>query len=155
MAGGLWTNPVDVGVEGVPTTLLTNIADDLRCLRMGNSQGSVVALIPDVNNSINIGSTEQIFNVDMYASGTSSSLYYISTTGRRAGNIICLRFIKSGGSYEIYNNGNGGTAPAGYAKILIYGGANSIDPYDGLNGEQLVLFLLYTGTVWNVVGVFA
>jgi hypothetical protein len=153
MAGGVWTSPVDVGVEAVPTTLLTNIADDLRCLRMGNSQTSTTALVPDANTCIDIGATEQVFNVDMYASGTSHDLYYISTTGRAAGNIICLRFIKPEGSYRIYNNGE--SAPAGYSKMLIYGGANSIDPAEGLNGEQLVLLLLYNGTNWNVMGVFA
>lgn len=151
MAGGVWTNPVDVGVEGVPTTLLTNIADDLRCLRMGSSQTSVTSLVVAADGSIDVGATDGVFNVDMYASGTSHDLYYISTTGRAAGNIITLRFIKSSGPYKIYNNGE--SAPAGSAKILIFGGANSIDPNEDLNGAQLVLQFLYDGTLWRMLGI--
>lgn len=130
MAGGLWTDPVDVGVEGVPTTLLTNIADNLRCLHAGNGQASptilAVTTTPDYLDLTN--STEETFKVNVTDYAYFS---YISSTGRRFGNriqLICSGVDGVGiGFYSVRT----AAAPTGYSKIKIYGLPNN------------------TGTVWH------
>ena len=149
MAGGNWTDPVDVGVEAVPTTLLTNIADNLRCLHSGNGQAS--ANVIDVTTTPNYlplpNSTEESFKV---AVTDYAFIAYISNVNRRFGNRIQL--ICSGientdiGFYSVKTE----AAPGGYAKIKIYGCVNNT----GIIWQAYpacVIQFVYDGEFWVAV----
>jgi hypothetical protein len=124
MAGGLWTDPVDVGVEAVPTTLLTNIADNLRCLHSGN--GNATPSVLNITTSPSYlelpNSTEETFKVNItdYA-----QISYIYSVGRRFGNRIqLLCYGASNVSIAFYSVKSEGT-PGGYSKIKIYGATDN------------------------------
>lgn len=134
MAGGLWTDPVDVGIEGVPTTLLTNTADNLRCLRKGNGQVSPVAIGISVANLLDIGEQEETFLVS-----SAGTLRYITNTNRNVGNRIHL--IKTSSSAVIYYGAN--SPPAGSLPIVCDGtsGVSNTWPV----GRMITLVLSFTG----------
>jgi len=139
MAGGVWTDPVDVGIEAVPTTLLTNIADDLRCLYKGGGQGSPSAI--NASSSIDIGSTYDTFKI--VSATYPYDVYYISTTGRNLLNKIW--FINTGDN-PIQFWVNGGSPGAGYAKI--------VDPASPIYATIQVggtIGLIYSGTAWHIM----
>jgi len=136
MAGGVWTEPVDVGVEAVPTTLLTAIADDLRCIHKGGGDSSITTIAVDVSNVLDIGTIDDTFLV----SGTEA-LSYISTTGRQLRNKINL--IKKTSNSNI--NYGAGSTPSNTAPIYGNGaGSGSVTWV----AERLIT-LVYDGTAWH------
>lgn len=140
MSGGQWVNPIDVAVEAVPTTLLTNIADDLRCLHKGNGQTSLSSIAADGTYVLDIGDVEQTFVLDL---DTSYNLHFITTTNRQAGNTIHL--IATGtGSVSIFNNSS--SPPAGSEAILISGAGLGASSYS-ISSNSMWTFV-YSGAYW-------
>jgi len=143
MAGGIWTSPVDVGVEGVPTTLLTNIADDLRCLHKGNGHTTVSQISPNSSGHLNVGSDDQYFKV---LEPSNYGIRFISTAGRQLGNAINLE-ISTTTAYQqqtsIYTNAS--SPPVGYVPIIVNHeqifGSYTIYLYD-------VITLFFHGSFW-------
>lgn len=143
MAGGSWTDPVDVGVEAVPTNWFTNTSDNARCVHKGNGQSVLTSIAPDGDGVLDIGTTDETFLIDL----DTNPLKYITTTGRQAGNRIQLIITDgSSGGPDIYNYASA-SPPAGTASILVSnGGGLALSSY-GVTAHILIT-LVYSGTYW-------
>lgn len=142
MSGGNYSDPIDIGVEGVPTTLLTAIADNLRCLHKGNGHTDLTEISVDGDGVLDIGLTDQTFKI----SGTNT-LKYITTTGRQLGNTINISKSTGEGSVSYGES----SAPSG--SLPIYGnglGTGSITWYPGR-----LLTLVYMEDGWHHDMVFS
>jgi len=137
MAGGIWTSPVDVGVEGVPTTLLTNIADDLRSLHKGNGQATITTLHPSSSYVVDIGVDDQTFLVY-----NDHDIRYITTAGREPGNTIHLIMSGPIAGQIGYNFSS---PPSGSARIYGNGSENNSIIWT----ENRLITLVYSGLAWH------
>lgn len=115
MAGGFYSDPVDVAVEAVPTTLLTAIADNLRCLHKGNGHTSITSIAPAVGGALDVGTVDQTFNVD----SSDDTLKFITTAGREVGCTIHLIASETG------QIGYGQSSPPVGTKAIVGDGAGS------------------------------
>ena len=126
----------DYGVVPIPTTYFNQTKDNINVLHKGNGQSSLTTIATSSNFLLDIGSTDQVFNVDLTA---AYDIKFITTTNREVGNTIILLFKDGGTGYDIHNNA--ASPPAGSVPILISGSGLTLSSYNLFDYSKIELTL--------------
>lgn len=128
--------------DGVGEGDLNRIEGNIEVLFQGNGQDSLETVSVD-SGSADIGTNNAAFNFSASAYETRF-LSYISTTGRKVGNIITVK-ISSSESVALQHDA--GSVPAGYASIHLKTGAA-----ETLNTNDVAQFM-FGGTYWHCINI--
>jgi hypothetical protein len=129
-----WTTPKTDWTtnDGIAAADLNRIEENTKQIKEGLLNGGTVASA----NSLNIGADNGFF---ILTGGTP--LRYLTSTGRRAGSMITLKFAASTAVHTTE-----GSPAVGYAEIHL------INDSDRTYFAGDLLLLVYDGTYWSEVG---
>jgi hypothetical protein len=139
MAGEIWTDQADVGVELVTTTWANNVQDNLKVLRRGNGYATIETAT--IATSLTLPNEyDNTFNL----SPGGGTIDYISTAGRQLGNSITLNIT---GGCTLHSDSE--TPGTGFARIHIVSIITAVSgPISLSNGMVITLKLLsYNGNL--------